>query len=169
MAKARRIWNYLHPTERAMLQTPAQPCALPDLGSRENQRLIDDMFLTMRRANGVGLAAPQVGVALRLAVVLRLDAPDQDPYVLVNPVLDELSAQDEDDEEGCLSIPGVYGIVPRHIRLRLRAFDRRGQPFTAMADHLLARVIQHEVDHLNGRLFIDRATSFTRGESLLPS
>ena len=114
------------------------------------RRLIDDMFETMYAAKGIGLAAPQVGRSERLAVI---DIA-QKPYVVVNPEIlyreGSLRA-----EEGCLSIPEIYGDVERAAHVRVKALDRDGEPFELHADELLARCLQHEIDHLHGRLFID--------------
>jgi peptide deformylase len=116
----------------------------------ELRRLIDDMFETMYAARGIGLAAPQVGRTERIAVA---DVED-DPFVMVNPeiVLREGTAR---AEEGCLSIPEIYGDVDRARRVVIRALDRDGNPYEMDAVDLTARCIQHEIDHLHGRLFID--------------
>ena len=116
----------------------------------ELRRLIDDMFETMYAARGIGIAAPQVGRRERITVV---DVDDK-PIALVNPeiVLAEGKAK---GEEGCLSIPEVYGDVERPTRVVVRALDRDGTPFEVEGTELLARCLQHEIDHLHGRLFID--------------
>jgi peptide deformylase len=116
----------------------------------ELRRLTDDMFDTMHAAKGIGLAAPQVGRTERIAVV----DIDNNPIVVVNPeiVITEGSAK---GEEGCLSIPEIFGDVDRATRITLRALDRDGEPFELEATDLLARCLQHEIDHLHGRLFID--------------
>ena len=117
----------------------------------ELRRLIDDMFETMYAARGVGLAAPQVGRRERLAVV---DVGDDRPIAIVNPeiVLREGTMR---GEEGCLSIPEVYGDVDRASRVVVRALDRDGKPFEVEGTELLSRCLQHEIDHLDGKLFID--------------
>ncbi len=114
------------------------------------RRLIDDMFETMYAAKGIGLAAPQVGRNERLAV---LDI-DQKPYVIVNPEI-VLREGAHKAEEGCLSIPEIYGDVERAAHVKVKALDRDGEPFELDASELLARCLQHEIDHLHGRLFID--------------
>jgi len=116
----------------------------------ELRRLTDDMFETMYAAKGIGIAAPQVGRSERIAVI---DVEDN-PIVIVNPeiVLSEGSAR---GEEGCLSIPEVFGDVDRATRITVSALDRDGQPFEIEATDLLARCLQHEIDHLHGKLFID--------------
>jgi peptide deformylase len=115
------------------------------------QRLIDDMFETMYAARGIGLAAPQVGRSERLAVV----DVDDEPMVLINPEILESSKAAEKAEEGCLSIPEVYGDVERPSTVRVRAMDRDGNVFEREASGLLARCMQHEIDHLHGKMFID--------------
>jgi len=114
------------------------------------QTLIDDMFATMHAAEGIGLAAPQVGRSERLAVIQVDDAP----LVIINPEIVSTAGRAK-AEEGCLSIPEIYGSVERPERIVVRALDRNGTPFELEASGLLARCIQHEVDHLNGKLFID--------------
>ncbi len=114
------------------------------------RRLIDDMFETMSAAKGIGLAAPQVGRSERLAVV----DVDQKSYVIVNPEIVYREGSQR-AEEGCLSIPEIYGDVERAAHVRIKALDRNGEPFELHADDLLARCLQHEIDHLHGRLFID--------------
>jgi peptide deformylase len=126
----------------------------------ELQRLIDDMFETMYAAPGVGLAANQVGVQLRLAVMDCSEEHDQ-PQVMINPEVSD-TRQREDMEEGCLSVPDTRDKVPRFSRLRLRALDRQGQPYELEADGLVAQCIQHEIDHLNGKLYIDYLSSLKR-------
>ena len=119
----------------------------------EIKMLIDDMFEAMIDANGVGLAAPQVGKKLRLFVAV---ADDDVKRVFINPQIVSTSEEVGDYEEGCLSIPGVYETIRRPVRVTVQALDENAKPFTLEADGLLARIIQHETDHLNGVLFIDR-------------
>jgi peptide deformylase len=114
------------------------------------RRIIDDMFETMDAARGVGLAANQVGLAQRIAVI---DAEGH-RFVMVNPVIVEAEGR-ATAEEGCLSIPEIYGDVTRAERVVLEALDRDGQPFRLEAEGLAARAIQHEIDHLDGILFLD--------------
>ena len=128
----------------------------------EIRRLIDDMFETMYTAKGIGLAAPQVGRLERVAVI---DVGDDKPFAIVNPeiVLAEGTAK---GEEGCLSIPEIYGDVERAMRVVVRAVNRDGQPFEMDATELLARCLQHEIDHLHGKLFIDYLGVFKRRAAL---
>ena len=127
----------------------------------EIRRLVDDMFETMYAAKGIGLAAPQVGRRERLFVA---DADDR-RLVLVNPeiVLAEGKAR---GEEGCLSIPEVYGEVERPARVVVRALDAQGAPFELEATELLGRCLQHELDHLNGRLFLDHLSLLRRRSAM---
>jgi len=130
--------------------------------------LIADMFETMHAAGGAGLAAPQIGVPLRLVVfgfdrVQRYpDAPPVPPTVLINPVLTPLSTDMEEGWEGCLSVPGLRGVVPRHARLHYTGVDQQQQPIDRTVDGFHARVVQHEVDHLDGILYPMRVRDFTR-------
>ena len=114
------------------------------------QTLINDMFATMYAAEGIGLAAPQVGRLERVAVI---DVGDH-PLVIVNPEIATAEGAAK-GEEGCLSIPEIYGDVERPARVTVNALDREGKPFTIEASDLLARCLQHEIDHLHGKLFID--------------
>ncbi|HEU5218680.1 MAG TPA: peptide deformylase [Gemmatimonadales bacterium] len=133
-----------------------QSAAVPEVDAGV-RRFIDDLFETMDAAKGVGLAANQVGVASRIAVV----GVEHERIVMVNPVI--VSAEGKDRaEEGCLSIPEVYGEVTRPERIVLEAVDREGKPYRKEASGLLARAIQHEVDHLDGILFIDHLGALKR-------
>jgi peptide deformylase len=126
------------------------------------QRLADDMIETMRSYEGVGLAAPQIGLSKRLFVVQE---PDAEPICFVNPEIISMDGQTE-GEEGCLSMPGIYAKVPRAARLLVRAQELTGEVFEMEAEDFLARVIQHETDHLNGILFPERLDIITRQEKL---
>jgi peptide deformylase len=127
----------------------------------ELRRLTDDMFETMYAAKGIGLAAPQIGRTERIAVV----DIENSPIVIVNPeiILTEGSAR---GEEGCLSIPEVFGDVDRALNVTVRALDRDGQPFELETTDLLARCLQHEIDHLHGKLFIDYLSFLKRRAAL---
>eukprot|EP00456_Euglypha_rotunda_P052572 TRINITY_DN4235_c0_g2_i3.p2 TRINITY_DN4235_c0_g2~~TRINITY_DN4235_c0_g2_i3.p2 ORF type:complete len:169 (+),score=61.88 TRINITY_DN4235_c0_g2_i3:315-821(+) len=125
------------------------------------QKLIDDMFETMYAAPGVGLAATQVGVDLRIAVMDAGSEGKPDPQVLINPVIVEASDKQE-MEEGCLSVPDVADKVQRYNRLKLKAFDRNGSPYEVEVEGLRAQAIQHEIDHLDGKLYIDYLSSLKR-------
>ena len=144
-----------------VLRRRAPPLDPADVGSPAVQRLIDDMFETMNEYAGIGLAAPQVHESRRLFVA-GVDDPDGGlpPVVMINPEIEILGPAEEEDWEGCLSIPDVRGRVSRASRIRDRALDRRGAPQRMTADGFAARVIQHETDHLDGVLFLDRMGSF---------
>jgi peptide deformylase len=130
--------------------------------------LIADMFDTMHAANGAGLAAPQIGVNLQLVIFgfrkndRYPDAPAVPETVLLNPVLEPLSDDMEDGWEGCLSVPGLRGVVPRHARLRYSGVDPYGKPIDREVDGFHARVVQHECDHLIGVLYPMRVRDFSR-------
>ncbi len=150
------LLNILHyPDPR--LETVAKPVAQVDDALRA---LIDDMFETMYEAPGIGLAATQVNVHQRL-VVIDVSEEKQQPLVLINP---EVLAKDgkEEYEEGCLSVPGVYEKVTRAATVKVRALDRDGNPFELDADGILAICIQHEIDHLDGKVFVDHLSSLKR-------
>ena len=119
--------------------------------------LVDAMFDTLVEADGVGLAAPQIGVSKKFFIV-DLRRGDDGRYVFINPEIIETSMEEGPYEEGCLSIPGFYREVIRPLRVKVQAQDLNGKYFTIDADGLLARVIQHENDHLNKTLFIDHLT-----------
>jgi len=133
-------------------QSPAVPAV-----NAEVRRFIDDLFETMDAAKGVGLAANQVGVATRIAVV----GVEDERLVLVNPVIVSVEGKGR-AEEGCLSIPELYGDVTRPERIVLEALDRSGKSYRKEAGGLLARAIQHEIDHLDGILFIDHLGALKR-------
>ncbi len=130
--------------------------------------LIADMFETMADANGAGLAAPQIGVDLQLVIfgytsnVRYPDAPPVPSTVLINPVITPLDDTQVDGWEGCLSVPGLRGVVPRYSRIRYTGFDPQGRPIEREADGFHARVVQHECDHLVGRLYPTRMTDLTK-------
>jgi peptide deformylase len=131
-----------------------------DFGA-ELQTLIDDMIETMRVAPGVGLAAPQVNVSQRVIVVEFGDEEDEDVpaklYAVVNPEITRISREVVVGTEGCLSIPEIVGDVERPVDATIKGFNRHGQPLKIKASGWLARIFQHEVDHLDGVLFVDRA------------
>jgi peptide deformylase len=125
------------------------------------QTLIDDMVDTMRAAPGVGLAAPQVNIPLRVIVVEFNESEDEEAppklYICVNPKITPSTTEEEIGTEGCLSIPGLVGDVNRPIAVTVKALNRHGQPMKLKTSGWLARIFQHEVDHLNGVLFVDLA------------
>jgi peptide deformylase len=134
----------------------------------ELHALIADMFDTMRAANGAGLAAPQIGINLQLVIFgfgSNVRYPEASPVpetVLINPRIRPLSAALEEDWEGCLSVPGMRGVVPRWAAIHYEGFDQTGQPISRAADDFHARVVQHECDHLAGILYPMRIEDFSR-------
>ena len=147
-----------------VLRAKARPIERSDIKSATVQKLIDDMIDTMSEYHGVGLAAPQVHEGLRIFVA-SLDAGEDveqqaEPHVIINPEISVVGSDIVEEWEGCLSIPDVRGRVPRARELRLRAMDRNGGRLELVAHDFPARVIQHETDHLDGVLFLDRMRDF---------
>lgn len=161
------------------LRTPADDVDPEEIAGDEFQQLVDDLLETMHDAGGVGLAAPQVGIAKQLFVYLALDSPpsasegdagadgeseegpeearaNAEEKVLVNPALEPQPGDPVHDWEGCLSIPDLRGLVPRPPTVQVHALDRRGERIEFRASGYEARIIQHEFDHLNGIVFLDR-------------
>ena len=146
--------------------------AVADVSAAEIRSLVADMFDTMHAANGAGLAAPQIGVGLRVVIFGYRDAaarnpryPDADPVpetILINPELIPIGSDFEDGWEGCLSVPGLRGVVPRHKRLRYRGFNLDGEVIEREVAGFHARVVQHECDHLDGILYPMRITDFSQ-------
>ena len=165
-----------------MLRSRAAPLTVEDIRSEGMQQLIDSMRETMRDAPGVGLAAPQVGMSLQLVVIEDraeyqtgapadvLAARERGPvpfHVLINPVLMSVGAETAEHFEGCLSVAGYSAIVPRAREVRVECLDARGEPQVIHARGWYARILQHEIDHLLGTLYIDRmhTRSFTTVEN----
>jgi peptide deformylase len=147
-----------------VLRGKARALDRAEIRSAAVQKLIDDMMDTMAEYHGVGLAAPQVHEGLRIFIA-ALDAKedgesDAQPLAIINPEINIVGSDVVEDWEGCLSIPDIRGRVPRAREITVRAFDRRGDRIELHAHDFPARVIQHETDHLDGVLFIDRMTSF---------
>ncbi|MFT6340019.1 MAG: peptide deformylase [Polaribacter sp.] len=140
------------------LRTVAKPVEKVD---DELRKLIDDMFETMYACPGIGLAATQVDVHQRL-IVMDLSEDQTQPRVFINPEITPLTDEVAPYEEGCLSVPGFYEKVQRPARVRIKALDRDGNTFEEEADELLATCIQHEIDHLDGKLFVDYVSRLKR-------
>ena len=149
-----------------VLRRKAKPVTKFD---KELQTLIDDMIETMREAPGVGLAAPQINISQQLAVIEYDEDEDEEEnedappkpkklYVIINPEIIKTSEEKVMGIEGCLSIPGLQGEVERHESIQVKALNRHGSPVKLKVDGWMARIFQHEIDHLNGVLFTDRAT-----------
>jgi peptide deformylase len=168
---AREVLRMGHP----ILRERAKP--VEQFGTPELHELLQDMKETMAAKNGAGLAAPQIGVGQRI-VIFGVDKnpryPDAEevPFtVLVNPKLVMLTRDVEEDWEGCLSVPGMRGVVPRYTKLRYTGFDIDGNPIERVAEGFHARVVQHECDHLDGILYPQRITDLTKfgfNEELFP-
>jgi peptide deformylase len=159
------IKTILRMGEPLLLQRAAE---VVRFSTQELHDLVADMQDTMRDANGAGLAAPQIGVSLRVVIFgfehneRYPDAPSVPPTVLVNPVLTPLGIELEEGWEGCLSVPGMRGLVPRFQRLRYQGYDPLGAPIDRTVDGFHARVVQHEVDHLDGILYPMRITHMSK-------
>ena len=140
------------------LRTVAKPV---DNITGATKKLIEDMFETMYEAEGIGLAATQVNVHKRI-IVIDVDKNDKNPIILINPVLEILDDSISPTEEGCLSVPEFTEIVNRPQKIRVTALDKRGQSFDFEPRGLLAVCVQHEIDHLNGKLFVDYLSPLKR-------
>ncbi|MFZ0219011.1 MAG: peptide deformylase [Candidatus Aquirickettsiella sp.] len=139
------------------LRVPTEPITVFD---EALQQLIDDMFDTMYAAKGIGLAAPQIAISKKLAVI-DITNNKSKIWCLINPVIVERKGEAL-MEEGCLSVPGIYDKAPRALWVKLKALDRHGEEYIIEAEDLLAHCIQHEVDHLNGKLFLDHLSPLKR-------
>ena len=137
-----------------ILKTPCPPLDF-EAHRSELPALLKDMWATMQAARGVGLAAPQIGLSLRLAIIDVKPEGKSNRIVLINPEIISLEGELH-DEEGCLSLPGVYSKLKRHARATVRALDENGVSRELRGEGLLARAFQHEIDHLDGKLYIDR-------------
>lgn len=159
MAVLRQIAQLGQPVLRRMAGMVDEPCSPPV------QAIIDDLLATAADADGAGLAAPQIFEPLALFVITSSpsprypDAPRREPMVVINPDIIRYSDEMEDGWEGCLSIPGLRGLVPRHRRISVRYVNRRGDLCEEELEGFVARVFQHEFDHLRGVVFIDRLAS----------
>ena len=150
-----------------VLRKVAEPVPRSEITRPETQRLIDDMIETMHEYIGVGLAGPQVHVSRQIAV-LECESHPRYPdmasiplMVIINPVLTPLSSATAPDWEGCLSIPDFRGVTPRYTEMRLEAYGRKGEKIDLVAKDFFARVLQHETDHLNGKVYMDRMGDLT--------
>jgi peptide deformylase len=152
---------YVQNRERPVVKIPAEVLrqVAPDVGkiTKKTLLLIDDMMRIMRKANGVGLAAPQVGILQRVIVI---HPESMKPTALINPRI-VLAEGEQVGQEGCLSIPGLYGDVKRAAYVEVEALDRRGRELTYELEGMPARIAQHEIDHLDGILFIDKVIAET--------
>lgn len=147
-----------------VLRLPTKDLKLP--GDKNLLRLIKDMIATCKAADGVGLAAPQIGKDLNLAIIY-LEEAGLPAFPIINPVITHRSRETTEMEEGCLSMPGVFGRVKRPKKITMEAYNLAGEKFTITDDTFLARVLQHEIDHLNKTLIIDKFEEITSGKELL--
>jgi peptide deformylase len=156
----RRIVEIGHPA----LRTPAREVEAGEIGSAELEELIEDLIATKRAADGAGIAANQIGVPVRIAIAEVQGTNPRYPYkppipltVMINPVVEPLDGEAAQITEGCLSVPGLRGTLPRQMQVRVTYLDRQGEEHSEVKRGLTAGTFQHEVDHLNGILFVDRA------------
>lgn len=149
-----------------ILRKPVEDLTFPL--KKDELRLIKNMLDTVISANGVGLAAPQISKNLNLAIIY-LEEAGIPPFPIINPKILEVSKETDVLEEGCLSIPGVFGTVVRPKKITMEAYNMEGEKFTITDDTFLARVLQHEIDHLNNTLIYDKWSKVTSGEDLLPN
>ena len=158
----RNIINITELNDEAPLRKGARE--VTDFTARLHE-LLDDMRETLERANGLGLAAPQVGVLRRVVLVVDTNSDEEQVIEMVNP---EIAAQSgvQDGHEGCLSVPGVYGVVSRPQLVKIKALDRHGSEFEVWGEGLTARAMCHELDHLDGVLFSDKAERFLTEEEM---
>lgn len=144
-----------------ILREGSKPIPISELPKYKN--LIKEMVSFMKEKDGLGLAAPQIGQNIQLAIVSTNDGA----IALINPKIIKKSWKKENGEEGCLSLPSIFGMVKRHSKISVLTFSQAGKEITFTAKGLFARVIQHEIDHLNGILFIDRTKKITQGKDEL--
>jgi len=142
-----------------VLRLPAKPLKTDELNTPQLFKLVKDMIHTMYDAKGVGLAAPQIGLNKQIIIVAP---PDQEPIAVINPEITKRSLGAYQSEEGCLSVPGTWGFVRRVNSLTVKGLTPEGKPFKLNAKGFTATIFQHEVDHLNGVLFIDKAKNVTK-------
>jgi peptide deformylase len=158
--KSKRIWTLARREEARLLRQKTQPFDFSAFSRKDASELVRHMKMMMVRRNGIGLAANQLGIPLRVFVAQLPRTGEKgyaEPfYAIFNPRITHRSFRKIIDDEGCLSVPGMWGTVKRSRTLTLKGFDQNGKPLMIKAQGLLARIFQHEVDHLDGRLFTDR-------------
>jgi peptide deformylase len=147
-----------------MLHQPSATVSPEDITSKEMQKFIKDMVETMYVKNGVGLAAVQVGRPIQLFTLVKQynDLNKREDLALFNPTYSKMTLSKLTDEEGCLSVPGLYGTRKRYSKIKVSGLDRQGKKLEFIAEDFFARIIQHEIDHLNGHLYIEKATKLHR-------
>lgn len=149
-----------------VLRTPVEDLKFPI--KKDQARLVKNMLDTCISANGVGLAATQVSKSLNMALIY-LEEAGVPPFVIINPKITKVSKETDEVEEGCLSLPGVFGMVKRPKKITMEAYNLEGEKFTITDDTFLARVLQHEIDHLHNVLIADKFEKVTSGDELLPN
>lgn len=149
-----------------ILHQKGRDLTVAELATPEIKKLIKNMTETMYVKDGVGIAAPQIGQSMQICVIAKQYSPvnQHEDLVLVNPVWQKTSIRKAWDEEGCLSVPKIYGEVKRYLKIKVKALDQHGKPLEFQANDFPARIVQHEVDHLNGILFIEKARKLHRAE-----
>jgi peptide deformylase len=149
-----------------VLRSPVADLKFPI--TKDQARLVKNMLDTCISANGVGLAATQVSKSLNMALIY-LEEAGVPPFVIINPKITKVSKATDEVEEGCLSLPGVFGMVKRPKKITVEAYNLDGEKFVIIDDTFLARVLQHEIDHLHNVLIADKFESITAGEDMLPN
>jgi len=145
---------------RKILRQVAEPVPVEEIESEEMQKLIKDLTFTMEKKDGLGLAAPQVFKSLRIFVVNAMDAGDGNyPQIFINPRVKPIGNKKKRGYDGCLSLPGLYGYTRRYNKVKVSYLNEQGEKLSGIFSNLMARVIQHEFDHLEGVLWIDRVDS----------
>lgn len=149
-----------------MLHEPSKNVPVTEITSRPMQKFFKDMVETMYVKDGVGLAAIQLGKPINVCVIAKAynTATLNEDLCLINPSYTAFSKDKEFDEEGCLSVPGYYGQIDRSTKIKVTALDKKGKPLEFEAVDFFARIIQHEIDHLNGHLYIDRAKAIRKSD-----
>ncbi|MBI2444422.1 MAG: peptide deformylase [Candidatus Magasanikbacteria bacterium] len=137
---------------------------------REMQKFFKDMVETMYVKDGVGLAAVQIGVSKQVCTIVKTHNAlnRHEDLVLVNPRWEKLDRHEEWDEEGCLSVPGMFGKIKRYTKIKVQALDKQGQPLQFVAENFFAKIVQHECDHLQGHLYVEKAKDLHRAEQAKP-
>lgn len=147
----------LFTTEDPEVRTVSRAITAEELATKEMQEFLDELVVAMLKYDGIGIAAPQVGFPVQAIVIAKEYSKTDEHLVLINPRVASASKRTAVMEEGCLSVPGIVGPVERPVKARIKAWDRNGEPLDIKAKGMYARVLQHEVDHLNAILFIDKA------------
>jgi len=158
-----RVLTVNNPDDEKFLRTPTKEFVFADHSPEEVEQLISDMRVSMKDHDGMGLAANQVGLPHRVFIAEPpVEGRSKKFYAIFNPIIESVSEDKIDNIEGCLSVPNTSGLVSRHTRLTITAQDQFGRPLRLKVSGVLARIFQHEIDHLNGVLFVDKATDIQK-------